>query len=132
MLAAIGDTSDKLHNDITGLMQQMSNVKIDESTYETLVSKFQASHVDALSRLASGIETILLEQESIRITSNRKLADIAQQRICMSLSFRDMESRRNHIREAHENTYRWILKPQNTIDDGHSDFQGWLNSKADV
>ena len=130
MLAAIEDTSNKLRGDITSLMQQMSSLRIDESIYETLFANFQASHADVLSRLVSGIETILLEQEANRNTNNESRAAIAQERICTCLSFRDVDSRRNQIREAHEDTYRWILGPQSTIEVCPSKFPAWLDSPA--
>ena len=132
MLAAIRDTSNTLHNDIAGLMTQMSNLRIDESTYETLFAKFQALHTDALSRLILGIETILLEQDAVRTTSDINKTKIAQNRLCSSLSFRDMDSRRNQIREAHEDTYHWILSPQIVTDACPSGFQAWLDSPAPV
>ena len=130
MLSAIQDTSNILHDDISDLMQKMSTMRIDESTYQTLFANFQASHADVLSRLTFGIENVLLEQEAFKIASDRQQVEIARKRICMSLSFRDMDTRQNQIREAHEDTYRWILNLQNTTDVCLSDFQAWLDLPA--
>jgi hypothetical protein len=130
MLIAIDGTSNKLQSDMATLMQQMDLLKLQDSTCETLFANFRASHADALSRLSLGIETIILEQGATRATGDRQRAELAQKRICMSLSFPDMDSRRNQIREAHEDTYHWILEPRDTTDDRLSDFRTWLDSPA--
>ena len=130
MLAAIRNTSNILHDDIIGLTQKLSNMKIDESTYETLFANFQASHADVLSKLTFGIENILLEQAVVKNASDKQRVENARKRVCMSLSFRDMNARQNQIREAHEDTYHWILNRQNTTDVCLGNFQTWLDLPA--
>ncbi|EXJ58764.1 hypothetical protein A1O7_06194 [Cladophialophora yegresii CBS 114405] len=130
MQLAVDDASNKLHSDIAAVLQQMDHLKLQDSTYENQFARFQASHADTLSRLSLGIESIMLEQEAIRTTSDKQRAQVAQQRICMSLSFCDMVSRQGRIREAHEGTYGWILAPCDTTDNGLSDFHSWLAAPA--
>jgi hypothetical protein len=130
MLIAIDGTSNKLQSDMATLMQQMDLLKLQDSTCETLFTDFHASHADALSRLSLGIETIILEQDATRATGDRQRTELAQKRICMSLSFPDMDSRREQIRDAQEDTYHWILEPRDTTYDRLSDFRTWLDSPA--
>ncbi|KIY03666.1 uncharacterized protein Z520_00357 [Fonsecaea multimorphosa CBS 102226] len=130
MLVAIDDTSNKLQGDIAAVIQRLDRIQLQDSTCETLFKNFQASHADALSRLSLGLETIMLEHEAIRTTSNRHRTEVAQKRICMSLSFRDMDTRQIQIREAHEDTYHWILTPRGMTDNDLGDFHAWLDSPA--
>ncbi|ETI22265.1 hypothetical protein G647_06338 [Cladophialophora carrionii CBS 160.54] len=77
MRLAIDDTSNKLHCDIVAVLQQMTHLKLQDSAYETHFAQFQASHADALLRLSVGIESIMLEQEAIRTTSDKQRAQVA-------------------------------------------------------
>ena len=128
MLAAINNTSKTLHDDIAGLMLQMSNLTVNESTYEALFTNFQTSHAHTISQLSRKIETILLEQRAIKSGADAKLSERAHKRVCASLYFRDMDSRRDQIREANEDTYKWILGGKAAADKGLGDFHKWLDS----
>lgn len=56
----------------------------------------------------------------------------AQQQILASLRFPQMQERAQQIEAAHEQTYEWILKPQDKIFQRWDDVVTWLSSNTET
>ena len=131
MLEAIKDTSVKLSDDIESLARQMSYMRIDESSLDTLCTKFQATHSEDVQALVFQIETSMAQQEAIRISSDLGRTDAVRKKILISLAFSEMDSRQNQIEyhEAMENTFDWVLDIEARKWEGSLEtFSSWMDN----
>lgn len=130
MLEAVERTSGKLHNEIDGLMRQMSSMRVDESLHETLFQDFQSAHADMMSRLSLQIETILLEQNVKRKTAETLRRTKIETFLTGTLAFSGMHTRAEQIREVEEGTYDWFLNTRPAEPSALNRFREWLLSPS--
>ena len=127
MLSAIGDTAGKIHEEIETLTREMSDVRIEESTIENLFVEFQDSHKREISHLSFQLETILLQQEAVKVSSDVLRTKMLRDKVRGSLAFAYMHARRTQISKAKSDTYDWILGGGNQNSAALGGFLEWLD-----
>ena len=126
ILQAVASTSDLLQYDIKSLTEQLNNVSLDSA--QQVVSRFTASHRDLLEILTKRLDSILDLHTDFRTLCDETQTVGARQRILDSLYFPQISERRDHIYEAHNETYRWILEPKEGGTQKWDNFISWLEA----
>lgn len=127
---ALKSTSSSLSTEIQALTAQLDNTSL--LSVDDALGDFQVSHKDTLAELSRKLDTILSHQEASsklvqRFSLQSDQDDVAQQKIIGSLTFPQIDERRNEIHRAHRNTYEWVLDPeQSQIQSG--DLLSWAKS----
>lgn len=128
ILQAVASTSDLLQFDIKSLTEQLNNVSLD--SVEQIVSRFTASHHDLLEILTRRLDSILDLHNDFRAFCNDSQTAAARQSILDSLYFPQISERRDHIYEAHNETYRWILESKEGGKQEWDNFISWLEATS--
>jgi hypothetical protein len=112
---ALKSTSSSLSSEIQALTAQLDNTSL--LSVDDALRDFQVSHKDTLAELSRKLDTILSHQEASsqlvqRLSLQADQDEVAQQRVIDSLTFPQIDERRNKIHRAHRNTYEWVLSPE--------------------
>ncbi|KAF2994212.1 hypothetical protein E8E14_001000 [Neopestalotiopsis sp. 37M] len=126
---ALRSTSSSLSAEIQALTVQLDSTSL--SSVDDTLRDFQLYHKDALAGLSRKLDATLSQQQTEglakRLSSLSNQDEVAQQRIIDSLTFPQIDERRNKIYRALRNTYEWVLDPgqsQTQFDD----LLSWANS----
>ena len=128
ILDAVASTSGLLQDDIKSLVEQLDKVSLD-SVHKT-VAQFTASHHDLLEHLSNRLDSVFALHTDFRALSDENQIAAARQSILDSLHFPQIHERKDHILEAHSETYQWILEPKQGELQRWDDFILWLRSSS--
>lgn len=120
----MASTSDLLQDDIKSLTEQLNNINLD--SVQQIVSRFTASHRDLLEGLTKRLDSIFDLHNGFRALCDESRTAAARQNLLDSLHFPQIRERRDHIFEAHNETYRWILESKRGGTQQWDDFISWL------
>ncbi|KAF2229409.1 hypothetical protein EV356DRAFT_455854, partial [Viridothelium virens] len=113
------------------LAEQLERTSLDATQNQTIL-QFAVSNRDFLESLSDQLNSILSQHNDVQaLTEERQVAD-AQQKILDSLHFPQVQERRHQIHEAHNETYRWILRPGLDQRRRGDDMVAWLSSKMET
>lgn len=124
ILQAVASTSDLLQYDIKSLTEQLNNINLD--SVQQIVSRFTESHHGLLEGLTKQVDSILDLHDNCRALCDESQTAAARQSLLDSLHFPQIRERRDQIPEAHNETYRWILKSKQEGTQQWDDFISWL------
>jgi hypothetical protein len=127
-LQAVTSTSNSLQDDIKSLAEQLNNVCLD--SVQQTVAQFTASHRDLLEHLSNRLDSIFALHTDFRALSDESQIATARQSILDSLQFPQIRERRDHVLKAHNETYQWILEPEQGGTQRWDDFISWLRASS--
>ncbi|ETS85085.1 hypothetical protein PFICI_03110 [Pestalotiopsis fici W106-1] len=113
IIDAFKSTSDSLSSEIQALTAQLNSTSLLSA--DDALRDLQGSHQDVLAELSQKLDAILSHQETSDLLKRFSIlsdsTEVAQQRINESLTFPQIDERRNKIQRAHRSTYQWVLDP---------------------
>ncbi|KAL9073650.1 MAG: hypothetical protein Q9157_004660 [Trypethelium eluteriae] len=131
ILNAVNSSSGSIRDEIRLLAEQLERTSLDATQNQTIL-QFAVSNRDFLESLSDQLNSILSQHNDVQaLTEERQVAD-AQQKILDSLHFPQVQERRHQIHEAHNETYRWILRPGLDQRRRGDDMVAWLSSKMET
>ena len=128
ILQAVASTSDSLQDGIKALVEQLNNVSLD--AVQHTVVQFTASHRDLLKQLSNRVDSIFALHTNFRALSDESQTAAARQNILSSLHSPQIHERRDHFFKAHNETYQWILEPEQRGTQRWDDFLSWLRASS--
>lgn len=132
VLNAIANTSSEFSDRIDSLTRQVSDLKLDLEERQAVIEGFKASNSTCILDVNLALENSILARDIFRTKEDKRDMQAAQGRLCQSLYFASIGSRREQVTTAHKNTFTWVLDSEPWVDSLWDSFTPWLQQPDSV